>query len=263
LEIVHRITLNAGEQERTELARMGIDIGMGFVAFDVAESADWWPAVEQWMALRRPSEVVSTTFSDRELAEADWLAIGPSWHHGYPQPEDDFGYLEETYALSAYCAPCGVGRKQIRPFRMRGEPSWGRRGILQLNWVFDEYFVQPDVWSAVFEPLSVASRPVLDMRGQTLITVVQLVIESRVSLDMTGIQPAICSVCGRPKYLPITRGPLPPLLVEPASHIARTTEWFGSGGSAYNEIVGSQELRKALRSHSVRGVEFVPLTHRS
>ena len=46
-----------------------------------------------------------------------------------------------------------IGAKQVSPFRMKESPNWGRRSILQMNWLFDEYFVKPEVWNAVFQPL--------------------------------------------------------------------------------------------------------------
>ena len=67
---------------------------------------------------------------------------------------------------------------------MKGEPRWGRRSVLQLNWVFDEYSATPEVWNAVFRPIGVESMPVLGRRGKVLTTVVQMVIDERVPVDV-------------------------------------------------------------------------------
>ena len=266
MHIVHRIGKTATEEQRLEIERLGVNIppmgnvSAGFIAFDVSESHESWSDIREWIVRTEASDFVRTEFTKEEIAEARWLALEPEWHHGYPQPHpDDDGYLEVTYDLTDCCEKCRSGRRQKAPFVMKGEPRWGRRGILQLNWVFDEYFATPEVWAAVFEPHGVGSRPVLNNRGAELRTVVQLVIEERVSLRTGDLAFEKCPTCGRVRYLPIVRGPVPPLLTEPSGHIARTTEWFGSGGSSFNLIVVSQVLARAIQSAKVRGAAFKPV----
>jgi hypothetical protein len=216
------------------------------------------------LAANRPNHVVRTRFSSQEIAVARWLGLEPDWHYGYPQPKElEFGYLEATYDLTEYCDRCGSGLHQKAPFQMRGEPRWGRRSILQLNWVFDEYFVTPGVRRAVFEPRGVASRPVTNPRGDQLRTVVQLHIAEEVGLQTDGLAQATCGACGRIKYLPVTRGPLPPLTSEPTGHLAKTRELFGSGASAFREVITSQALRRDLESGKIRGASFVPIAERN
>jgi hypothetical protein len=41
---------------------------------------------------------------------------------------------------------------------MKREPKWGHRGILQLNWVFDEFFVQVGEPASVFQAVGVEVR---------------------------------------------------------------------------------------------------------
>jgi hypothetical protein len=49
------------------------------------------------------------------------------------------------------------------------------------------------------------------------------------------------------------------LLTRPAGHIARTLEWFGSGGRAFHEVIVSRELRLALSVARVRGQHYRPV----
>ena len=125
---------------------------------DVAEDDPQWETVRHLLKKYETMDIPFTKFSDSELSNAKHLAMGSSWHHGYPQPEDDFGYMQLTYDLRDYCEHCGIGAKQISPFRMKKSPNWGRRSILQMNWLFDEYFVKPEVWNAVFQPLGINCR---------------------------------------------------------------------------------------------------------
>jgi hypothetical protein len=265
MRIVHRISESATPEIRRELADMGIvatPSGNGLVSiltFEVDETADSWPALREWVKKRRAVDIVSTKFSPEELADASWLQLLSEWHWGYPQPNEDvFGYREATCDLTEYCPQCGIGLKQKAPFQMKAEPKWGKNGILQLNWVFDEYFVTPEVWGKVFEPYRVGCRPVLNTSGAELKTVVQLVVEELVGVDESGLIKTKCAECDRIKYEPVTRGRFPPLAKVPANAIAKSREYFGSGASAHRAVVLSRDLAGALWTAKVRGVAFKP-----
>ncbi len=98
---------------------------------------------------------------------------------------------------------------------MKKEPAWGRNSLLQLNWVFDEFFVTPDLWQSVFRPRAVGVCPVLGPRGRELSTVVQLVVEETVPIVPGGLSAGRCADCGRLKYVPDNRGFFPKLTAEP------------------------------------------------
>ncbi len=236
----------------------------GFTTFEVDESNDAWFSLKRWIVKWRAVDSVTTLFSNEERTTARWLELEPEWHHGYPQPEEDFGYLSVTYDLTEYCASCGLGTKQRAPFRMRSEPKWGRRGILQLNWVFDEYFVTLEVWETVFKPYDILCRPVENGKGATLKRVVQLVSEAGVDVLTEGLAAAECASCSRVKYLPVARGPFPPLVAEPAGHLVKTRQDFGSGARAYKAVIISQELYGILLKKNVRGISARPVAeHRT
>jgi rRNA maturation protein Nop10 len=267
MRIMHHVFIEADDKTRREFDRLGLKVeffdGRGTVrnhfVLDIAESDPTWTDVQKWISKRTHFESISPSFSQVEVAAARWLEVLPDWHHGYPQPDDDFGYRDLTYDLSDYCSTCGIGAVQKAPFRMRREPRWGRRGILQLNWVFDEFFVTPEVWATVFEPHGIASRPVVKRGGAELQTVVQLDVVEQVRIRTKGLDAETCPACGRLKYLPIRRGPLPEFVDEPSGHMARTSEFFGSGASAHHAIVLSQALWAAIRAAKVRGASAHPV----
>src|SRR6267154_831136 len=208
MRVIHRISLQSSRHVRATLARFGIVVPeSGFIGFEVDESSDDWPGIKSWIEREDPLDIVTTRFSSEEIAAARWLKLVPDWHRGYPQPEGDRGYLEATYDLTDYCPACGIGRKQRAPFQMRSEPKWGRNAILQLNWVFDEYFVKPEIHASIFKPRGISSRRVTNTKGNQLNTVVQLVIDEEVGIVSDGLAAETCPRCGRPKYLPVTRGP--------------------------------------------------------
>jgi hypothetical protein len=271
MKIVHRFTVRLTAQQRRALDGLGAHVPGGvelpgggdpYVAVEVDEGHQHWEELHRLFRQWDAGHFVNTEFSKGEVQQAAWLSVVPDWHHGYPQPRElDFGYLEATYDISGYCPECGVGKKQKAPFQMKGEPRWGRRAILQLNWVFDEYFVTPEVWASVFKPHGIASLPVLNTKGKELSTVVQLATGAHVKVDVSGLPFETCSTCGRVKYLPHTRGFFPTLLAEPDSSMVKTNEYFGSGASAHHGVLVSQAIVQALIKADVRGASFKPVAH--
>jgi hypothetical protein len=261
MQFVHRISISATPEIRAELARMAIVVGAsGFVTFEVDESHESWPKLQCWISTRRAVDVVRTKFSEQEIAAAHWLELIPSWHHGYPQPNQDvFGYREATYDLSQYCQTCGTGATQKAAFQMKAEPKWGNNGILQLNWIFDEFFVKPEVWTEVFEPFGVGQRQVLSNRGTELKTVVQLVVDEEVEIAADGLQEDTCGSCGRSKYVPLMRGAFPPLASKPVGQMVKTRQYFGSGASASKRVLISQQLARAFNREKVEGASLRPV----
>lgn len=270
MKIIHRIGLRATSSQRRELERLGLSLPPGLaipgggdplLAFDVTEDHPAWSELKALLCEWGESEgVVRTEFTKSELAKAAWLELTPAWHHGFPQPNQDvFGYRGATYDLSGWCEHCGVGLRQKAPFQMTGEPKWGRNSILQLNWVFDEFFVTPDLWASVFRPAGVAFMPVLDPGGAELRTVVQLVVEEGVEVETNGLVSRLCSWCGRIKFEPVPRGEFPALRAKPAAPIAKTSDYFGSGFQADRRVLISQNLAKILLDMRVRGLSLRPV----
>lgn len=240
---------------------MGVIVAAsGLASFDLDESHESWSRMQRWIALRRPVDLVRTEFSREEIANAELLELMPDWHQGFPQPNQDvFGYLEATYDLSEYCRRCGVGLKQKAPFQLEAEPKWGRNSILQLNWIFDEFFVTPEVWKRVFEPHGVGCRPVVSTIGTELKTVVQLAPTQEADVVTEGLAFETCAVCKAIKYVPVTRGPFPPLAGRPEGNMIKTRQFFGSGAAASKRVLISRSLARALAASNVRGASTRPV----
>ena len=271
MKYVHRIGFRASAAQRRELEELGVNVPAGIVipgggdplvAFDVDEDHPNWPVLRKCFERWKASDMLRTEFSKKELNAATWLNLMSDWHHGYPQPDElDFGYREATYDLTNYCDRCGIGLKQKAVFQMKGEPKWGKRSILQLNWVFDEYFVTPEVWGSVFKPHGIQCRPVMNTKHVELKTVVQLVIHEYVGVATDGLsaEEVGCSKCGRTKYLPVTRGPFPALTSKPSAAMAKTKQYFGSGASAQKGVIISGAVARALLANKVRGASLRPV----
>lgn len=145
---------------------------------------------------------------------------------------------------------------------MKGEPKWGRNSILQVNWVFDEYFVRPEIWATVFKTRGINCRPVINTKAVELKSVVQLVVEEEVGVVTDGRVAERCSSCRRVKYLPVTKGMFPALMHEPSSAMVRTTEYFGCGAVAQKCLLVSASIASALAAEKVRGASLRPVETR-
>ncbi len=263
---IHRTSFYITPVQRRQIEALGFQLPAGvllgsdtpLVAFDAAEDHPNWPALcrlfRQWNVV---PHAVRTEFTLRELDSAPWLSM-TAWNNGYPQPQEDEKFLALTYDLTMCCKECKLGKIQNAPFRIKGEPKWGRRGIMTLLWVHEEFFVPPAVWESVFKPFCIPCRPVTNRKGKQLETVVQLVIEEEVDMVTDGLDSTRCGACGRCKYL-TGRGRFPPLTQEPKGGLARTRQSFGSGWECVRAALISQELRRAIVAHKLRGAEFIPV----
>lgn len=265
MRVVHHVAKAAEPGVVEELVRLGVGVdGSGsIVAFDISEDDPRWPAVARWITQRNALSLETTHFTEPEIAAAEVVALTADWHHGYPQPERDFEYLRVTYDPGEICMECGGGRQQVAPFRLNRQPRWGRRHLLQLNWVFDELFVQPDVYHDVFKPLGIQMWPVLNSRGdRELDAIVQLKTSHTVPLDAHSLSPRTpCGVCDRPRFVSHTRGHLPSLIEPMPGAMAKTTQAFGSDGSTYHQVLVTATVWKAIASQGLRGVTPWPVAH--
>ncbi len=262
MRIVHRVSKTIDIAMQRELAILNIKVEIGLCTFEVDESHPSWDEVEAWISKWDAIDIVHTEFSKSELSSAAVLELCPSWHHGYPEPSAEMAFLKETYVESSVCKVCGSGKVQQHSFRLKQEPKWGNRQALQLNWVFDEFFVQPETWRRVFQPFGIACREVLHVRtGKPLETIVQLCVDEIATAELSidgNHEVDRCKSCGVVKYMPIVRGEFPGLQGEFKGSMIKTKEVFGSGASSWRAVLVSSELFRAITEAKVKGVEFIP-----
>jgi hypothetical protein len=259
MKIIHRTPTSSKDPIRRDLELLGFRFTKDLEAFLIDEGNAYWPQVAKLFEHYRSFQLVYAEFTDREVQTANYVALHGVGAHGYPQPEDDFGYKKTTYDDSNYCEQCHCGLVQKAPFALRCEPKWGKRsGFLQLNWVEDEYFVHPDIWAAVLKPLGIHCREVHSRKGATLETVVQLEIpEVDIAHRMEEQQSKRCEACGVVKYR-ITPGFFPPLDGKCDLPIFKTRDYRG-GGAACKPVIASKEFCAVVRANNLRGLGYSPL----
>jgi hypothetical protein len=214
---------------------------------------------------------------------AKFFEVLASGHHGYPQPQDD--YLRTVYETA--CLRCGIHGRQIHPFRVRKSPLAPHSAFLQLNWVFDAFFVHPKVADilALAGITGIGFGPVVDHRtGREIDDRVQLLIETIVSCaETTRLFAMTCrpdneeiirlrgrfptwksnfanyppeTYCGRLKHHRPTAVGISNLEDRDLPDVFQTEEWFGSGAGASRLTLASERLVEVVQQLGWRGVEF-------
>lgn len=212
-----------------------------------------------------------------------------NWYHittgqfGYPQPENDFGYIEKTYDSSNACSTCNIGLRQKDEFRFRSEPKAKHSQFLGLNWVFDQVFVRQEV-KDIFEMEKVTgvefSKPVINKTGLPIDGLYQLRVENLLSKGLLtdNLKTEVCELpkdksmlkflkansgklaegpfCGQTKYnFPQGDNCIKLKMDELVNKtdFVRLDYYFGSGGSANRPIIISDRVKQIIDREKWRG----------
>jgi len=260
MKIIRRIFGNI--DNRTKKTRienaLGIKLDDGYFNHDLDEKSEEYSKIEKLVHdLNLQDDVIGTEFTKKEIEEARTLVFRGVWATGYPQPEDPKEVIRNTYANS--CPECGIHDDQKAPFQMK-EPNLGKHKMMNLNWINDEIFAEHDLYDRFFKDFGIGMREaILFKKNIPVKTVVQLNIpKAEFTFDMKGIDFSICPICDRKKYFPVVNGffPAPTNL---NFHIIKTQEYFGSGYSAFNKIMVSNEIMtKMIENKLAKYYHFIP-----
>jgi len=260
MKITHHIALRLDNaEETTGFAKLGLKLPERKLAsIDIAEDDPRWREVEALIGRTKYPiiDTVTTEFSNLELDGAKFLGMVATSSAGYPQPEQQQGYLASTYDMEHCCKRCGLGKRQIAPFRVSLAEPKRDKSIFQLNWIFDEFFLSREAWKAVFEPFGIGYHPVIAHNtGKEMDRLVQLDINDVHNLMLTGTNCEECSLCGRRKFPFNTKGFFPKP-VFPQSDLFKSTEAFGAFG--FSLVIVSHKLHRAMKRAALTGIKFYP-----
>ncbi|MDM7923542.1 MAG: hypothetical protein QUS14_14685, partial [Pyrinomonadaceae bacterium] len=250
MKIVHSIGKHWEKDQVESLASLGFEVEEDVFSYISVEPEQFELIKEVVM---RPNRIysVGAVFDKADLNGAEWLALTALGGTAYPQPELSWE-VGMVYDVSDRCKKCGLNRgRQRHPFRIRSDKT--RLQAFQLEWVYDEIFVQRPLYDEMFAPLGIGYWPVLIYRtGKESENVVQLDLpECDWSFDMTGLRTEDCTECGQRKCVVRPMDFLPPLNGEPPNQIFRGQEFFGSGAQAVKRIYLSQEIRQELLTREI------------
>jgi hypothetical protein len=257
------------------------------IEFTVSENDPLFPVISELIEKHDFYAQTGVYYSQQDIEAAEWVYASVG-EYQYPQPEDDFGYIEATYDTSDYCARCGMGAVQVRPFRLKRDFKQKSSRFLGLHWVHDEVFVRPEV-KAVLEKGHISgaefSHPVHHKSGEDIDSVYQMIIQTiaEPGLMTEGLSTVTCQVdneeswiegvgrvknrlgdypyCGRVKYhFPRTdaikfRGDRLVGLPD----IAKSHEHFGSGAAANRLVLMRNRVVKLVNEYKLRGLKFIPI----
>jgi hypothetical protein len=250
---VFKVSLSKRDPLCSELVNLGGKMAGTICQLLIEQSNLNWIEVKTWAEKRGVElEFIGVKFSKLEIDEARWGKVGIS-AFAYPEPQNDYSAI---FGESS-CPKCRVGISRTIPRILSRRPS-NNQQFFGTNWLFDEAFASFETWKNIFKPLGVSCRPMYGPTGVVLETHVQLVVDTYVDVDVSShFAVWDCEMCGKRKYPHDRFRPFPALLEEPSRPIARTSQWFGSDGSAQPLLI-NQKLRQELLRQKHR-ISYWPL----
>ncbi|MEP4094568.1 hypothetical protein [Reichenbachiella sp.] len=207
----------------------------------------------------------------------NWYQISTR-QFGYPQPEDDFGYLDRTYKPDTGCPTCGIGIVQVNPFRFKNDSDIRHNQFIGLNWIFDQIFVHESV-KTEFEKNGITgvrfSQPVIHETDKPIESIYQIHVDTILSKGLIGdnLTTENCDMPTDEKMLDFLKASGSKLVKGPfCGHLkynfphgqklefnsdvfsgqpdfVRTHEWFGSGWNTNRPIIISERVKKLIEKN--------------
>jgi hypothetical protein len=175
----------------------------------------------------------------------------------------------------------------VAPFRLKPSNLAAHSSFLQLNWVFDAFFVRKEVALGMTEAgiTGVSYGPALDHRtGDELVDRVQMCLGTVSCAETSRLPHVTCRqnneeyvtlmakfpnsvpasmshppetpFCGRVKHHQPTSFVIHPDAIENAPDLFQTEEWFGSGCEAHRLTLASERFIQLTRERGWRGLQF-------
>lgn len=230
---------------------------------------------------------IGTVYEKIDIKNAEWF-WATTGEYQYPQPEDEFGYLNASFNLINYCATCGIGKIQNNPFRLRSDPKQPKNQFWGLHWEHDSIFVRP-IAKRLIESENIEGvefkNAILDKKDLQIEDFDQLIIKNELpnGLITKNVKTVTCkfmneedkelseswrnskdsNFCGRIKYNFPVRGGLTfdKSIFQGMPEIVKSKEWFGSGASAFKLVLVSKRMKKLIESKKLKGLKFTPIFH--
>jgi hypothetical protein len=217
--------------------------------------------------LTKEHTTITTLFTDEERLNAEWCIIRSNHSIESLRPEG-CGWHGEYYADQ--CPKCGIGWRQVMPFRIKKEPELGKVQFSGFGSGFELFctplvlgeFMRRGITGFDARPIILGeeNRPAERLK-QLLVTSVAEPAIAQELVEHERFKQIDCPICGRTWYTHYVRGMLPlrRAALRADLDFQLTYEWFGSGANSRREILASQRVVHLILRNGWQGVELVPI----
>lgn len=271
MEIKHRISFDSRQNEPFIRLLMGIGIKYKsiempggdnqFIYFDINESDPLWPEVSPLVQAYHVLDGYDTFFTQDEILNAEWVRLISTYSEGFPQPYNT--WVTNPINYKKFCRECGTF-EQESSFHIKREPNLRGNDFMTINWAVSAFFCTPkvkkefeirqikgfEVWNVIIHKTQASSQRIF-----------QLFVPNETSTGLLNTEvlvPKNCPQCNITKYSHHRRGIMQfkRIAMNWDFDIIRTSEWFGAGGDAYQEILISNRVVRTITDNGWKGVRF-------
>ena len=236
--------------------------GSQVAIFDINEFDPDWMEIQRLLVNSQVPDLTETYFSNDEIENAKWLRLIPLKILGYPQPEEHWQKNHPNY--KDYCSVCGT-YSNCSEFILKKEVYKRKFDFGTLNWTSTLFC--SDVVRADLEREEVSGLKFLELashKGEETNIINQIQISNTFPLNAqikNTNDGVICPNCQNKKYIPHTKGILHFFRdsTEQLADFMKTKEWFGSGRSAFHEIIVSNRVGRLIIQNNWQGVRLKPI----
>lgn len=249
--------------------------------FHLFEDDPFFEEVKQAINKFNIEPQIGTQYGKDDIKMAEWFFVNTG-EYQYPQPDEDFGYLNATFNLDNYCKLCGIGKLQNAPYRLKTEPRQPNNQFWGLHWEFEAVFLRQEAKN-ILEKENIKgirfSKPVLNKKNIEIEGFYQLHIDTILEngFDSYNTRLITCKIdneenlnndknsncCGRVKFHhPMIGGyNFDKSIFSSAFDIVQSKEYFGSGGSANRLQIVSKKFKSIIEANKLKGLSFTPIVH--
>lgn len=280
MKVVLRIVKDFSLQERAALQKIGIVVHSGWDAFVIDADSPVAADIQCILEDLDTTTQIQASFSENDRTDAPFLNILANKILGYAKldgteeevddfsyPFDIYPYYKGVFEVDDTDEDYGLLRgEQIGSYSLSGEPKWGTKRIASAHCVEDAFFVPPEIYEKIFQPLNIGCLPVLKYKtAKPLQNVVQIV--------QQGISPSKLQIgeCQTAEIIDVPKWGLrkyrlrediyyPSFITRPHDlDFFYTQEHFGPGGHTQRDTVISQKLYRILKTEGIKGLNYFPM----
>ncbi len=193
-------------------------------------------------------------------------------------PDLDGSYKEISFNPEKECPKCGIGKEQIAPIHLKREPKLHRNDFMGIFWTYD-IFARNEIFDVLSKNniTGFEAYPVIHHKKNVpLTTVKQLKITGELASGIVDDNLTRADVeritadntiahenypCGHIKYLGLGRGmyKFSRRIFKDVPDLVKTSEWFGSGHSAFQLVLASAKFVQLYMQNNWKGLSLYPI----